>query len=89
VYPFFKDDVAIQIHKGCVSHFFTCSTLKCKSDVGGVRCYQDKANKSLTANLWHHAIHCFGNEAVNVTVKGEPAVSQSGNIFSSFAHQEQ
>jgi len=89
VYSFFKANVAVEIHKGHVSHFFTCSAAKCKSNIGGVRHFQDKADKSSTANLRHHAIRCFGDEAVNSAVKGKPAVSQSGNIFSSFAGQGQ
>ena len=78
---FFKPKVTIQVHNGCVAHFFTCSAKKCKSGTRGVRRYQDKGDMSSTANLRHHAIHCFGEDAVNTAVKGQASVSCSGNIF--------
>jgi len=54
-----------------------------------MQCYQDKGDKSLTANLRHHAVRCFGEDGVNATMKGEAAGSQSGSIFNAFAHQGQ
>jgi hypothetical protein len=89
IYSFFKSDMTIQEHNGHVAHFFTCSALKCRSEAGGVRCFQDKGNKSSAANLQHHAVRCFGEDTVNMAVKGEPGVSRSGNIFSRFACQGQ
>ena len=88
IYSFFKAEVKIEHHNGRVAHFFTCSAKKCKTTAGGVRRYQDKADKSSTANLRHHAIRCFGEDVVNAAVNGENA-SHSGNIFNSFARQGQ
>jgi hypothetical protein len=88
IYSFFKPDVAVEIHRGRVSHFFRCAAKRCKTDARGVRRYQDKGDKSSTANLRHHAIRCFGEDCVNMTVNG-PGVALSGNIFNSFAHQGQ
>jgi len=79
----------IEIHQGHITHFFTCSAKQCRSSTGGVQHYQDKADKSLTTNLQHHAAHCWGDNAVNEATKGAAGVSQSGNIFSSFAQQGQ
>ncbi|KAI0284144.1 hypothetical protein BC826DRAFT_872328, partial [Russula brevipes] len=62
---------------------------KCKSKTRGVRRYQDKGDKSSTANLRHHATRCFGEDAINMAVGGATGVSQNGNIFSSFAGKGQ
>jgi len=90
IYSFFKSDgVSIQYHNGRMCHFFPCAAWKCKTAVGGVRRYQDSKDKSSTANLKHHAIRCFGEEAVQNTTKGKAGVTQSASIFSIFAHQGQ
>jgi hypothetical protein len=88
IYGFFKPNVAIEIHKGRVSHFFRCAAKRCKTEARGVRRYQDKGDKSSTANLRHHAIRCFGEAAINVTDSGS-GTSPSGNIFNAFARQGQ
>src|SRR3984885_2756030 len=89
VYSFFKPEVTIEVHEGRVSHFFACSAKKCKTSAKGIRRYQDKGDKSstATANLRHHAMRCFGEDTVNMAMKGEPSVDRSGNIFNTFAHQ--
>ncbi|KAI0278254.1 hypothetical protein BC826DRAFT_927159, partial [Russula brevipes] len=51
IYSFFKSEVTIEVYNGRISHFFTCSAQKCKSKTRGVQCYQDKGDKSSTANL--------------------------------------
>jgi hypothetical protein len=56
-------------------------------EVKGIQRYQDKCDKSSTANLWHHTVRCFGEDSVNAAMKGESGTSWSGNIFSAFAHQ--
>jgi hypothetical protein len=91
IYAFFKSEVTIQLHKGRVAHFFACAAKKCKTDARGVRRYQDKGDKSSTANLRHHAVHCFGKDAVDATLtgNGDAASSRSGSIFSAFARQGQ
>ena len=89
IYSFFKPEVKIEVHNGRLSHFFTCAAKKCKTEARGIRRYQDKGDKSSTANLRHHARRCFGEDAVNVAVKGEPGTNWSGNVFSTFAHQGQ
>jgi hypothetical protein len=85
VYSFFNPEVTIEIHKGRVSHVFTCSAKKCKS-TRNVRRYQDTGDKSSTANLRHHAVRCFSEDIVK---NGESGGSRSGNIFSAFARQGQ
>jgi len=87
VYSFFKPDVTIEVHNGRVAHFFTCSAKKCMTEAKGIRRYQDKGDKSSTANLRHHAMRCFGEDSVNAAMKGESGTSRSGNIFSTFARQ--
>ena len=89
IYAFFKPEVMVEIHKGRVSHFFTCSAKKCKTEARGVRRYQDKGDKSSTANLRHHALRCFGEDTVNEAIKGESGTRRSASIFSAFAHQGQ
>jgi hypothetical protein len=88
IYSFFKANVTIEVHKGCIMHFFTCSVKNCKTKAQGVQHYQGKGKKALTANLWHHAIHCFGKDVINTAVNGDPGIHTS-NIFSSFTHQGQ
>ena len=87
VYSFFKSEVTIEVHEGHVAHFFVCSAKKCKTSAKGIRRYQDKADKSSTANLRHHAMRCFGEDAVKTAMKGELSVDRSGNIFNAFARQ--
>jgi hypothetical protein len=87
VYSFFKPEVTIEVYKGRIIHVFACSAKKCKTSAKGIRCYQGKADKSSTANLWHHAIRCFGEDAVKTAMKGELSVNRSGNIFNTFARQ--
>jgi hypothetical protein len=84
-----QPDVSVQYHNGHLTHFFPYTTLKCKMKAGGIRCFQDSKDKSLTANLKHHAINCFGAEAVDNTIKGKAGVAQSASIFSLFTHQGQ
>lgn len=87
IYLFFKSEVTIEVHKGCLTHFFTCSAKKCKTGARGVQRFQDTGDKSSTANLCHHAVHCFSEDTVNEAVRGESGGSWSGNIFSAFASQ--
>ena len=87
VYSFFKPEVTIEVHDGRVAHFFACSAKKCKTSAKGIRRYQDKADKSSTANLRNHAVRCFGEDAVKTAMKGESSVDRSGNIFNTFARQ--
>ena len=87
VYSFFKPEVIIEVHDGRIAHFFTCSAKRCKTTAGGIRRYQDKGDKSSTANLRNHAVRCFGEDAVKTAMDGELSTSRSGNIFNSFARQ--
>src|SRR6266849_3370994 len=87
IYSFFKiDSVAIQYDDGRMFHFFPCVALKCKAVAGGVRRFQDSKDKSSTANLKHHVIRCFSEEAVKSIITGGAQVTQSRSIFSLFAH---
>ncbi len=89
IYAFFKPEVKVEIHKGHVSHFFTCSAKKCKTEARGIWRYQDKGDKSLTTNLRHHTLRCFSEDTVNEAIKGESGTHRSASIFSAFAHQGQ
>ncbi|KAG1724798.1 hypothetical protein EDB19DRAFT_1834044 [Suillus lakei] len=57
--------------------------------LGGVHRYQDTKDKSSTTNLKHHAIGCFGEDAVNNPMKGKDAGANSGSIYAAFACQGQ
>ncbi|KAG6373983.1 hypothetical protein JVT61DRAFT_4615 [Boletus reticuloceps] len=83
------DNVSVQYHNSCPCHFFPCAACKCKTALGGVRHYQDTKDKSLTTNLKHHTIGCFGEDAVTNTLKGKDATPNSGSIFAAFARQGQ
>jgi hypothetical protein len=54
---------------------------------GGVRRFQDSKDRASTANLKHHALHCFGEDTVNATIAGKKAAECNGSIFALFAHQ--
>ncbi|KAL4064063.1 hypothetical protein V8B97DRAFT_2011168 [Scleroderma yunnanense] len=60
----------VQYHNGRLCHFFP-TLHKCKTSLGGVHRYQDTKDKSSTTNLKHHAIECFGEDAVNTALKGK------------------
>ncbi|KAF8126012.1 hypothetical protein EV363DRAFT_1349519 [Boletus edulis] len=89
IYTFFSDDVSVQYHNSRPCHFFPCAARKCKTALGGVRRYQDTKDKSSTTNLKHHAIGCFGKDAVTNALKGKDANPNSGSIFAAFARQGQ
>jgi hypothetical protein len=89
IYSFFKSDVSIQQHEGRPCHFFRCAARKCKTALGGVRRFQDSQDKSSTANLKHHAVRCFGEDAVKTATKPKHAGNENGSIFSLFARQGQ
>jgi len=55
--------------------------------LGGVRRFQDSKDKSSTANLKHHALRCFGADAVNAAVTGKKASTQNKSIFALFARK--
>jgi hypothetical protein len=87
IYSFFKPDVTIQYHQNRPCHFFTCAALKCKTRTGGVRRFQDSQDKASTANLKHHALRCFGEDAVNEAIAGQKPVGRNGSIFALFARK--
>jgi hypothetical protein len=89
IYTFYSNDVVVQYHNGRPCHFFPCGAHKCKTALGGVRRYQDTKDKSSTTNLKHHAIGCFGEDAVNNALKDKDAAPNSGSIFAAFARQGQ
>ena len=49
--------------------------------------FQDSKDKASTANLKHHALCCFGEDAVNGAIMGKEATNCNGSIFALFAHQ--
>jgi hypothetical protein len=67
------------------SHFFTCAASKCKPRTGGIRQYQDSKDKSSTANLKHHVLCCFGEDAVNAAIAGKKYANNSRRILALFA----
>jgi len=88
IYSFFHPDVIIKKHNGHVVQIFTCAAKTYKSKAPGVRHYQDKKDRSSTANLKQHAIPCFRDKAISATLKGEN-FTRSSNFFSAFARQGQ
>ena len=53
-----------------------------------MRRFQDLKDKSSTANLKHHAIQCFGEDAVNAALTGKKVQGNSSHsIFSLFARK--
>ncbi|KAF8119640.1 hypothetical protein EV363DRAFT_1180715 [Boletus edulis] len=89
IYTFFSDVVSVQYHNSRPCHFFPRAARKCKTALGGVRRYQDTKDKSSTTNLKHHAIGCFGKDAVTNALKGKDANPNSGSIFAASARQGQ
>jgi hypothetical protein len=87
IYTFFKSEVVFQYHEGQPSHFFACTAPKCKVRAGGVRRYQDSKDKSSTANLKHHALRCFGADAVNAAIAGKEYTNGSRGILALFARK--
>jgi len=55
----------------------------------GIHHFQDLKDKASTANLRHHTICCFGEDAVRNAMNPNNTQNQSGSIFASFAHQGQ
>jgi hypothetical protein len=51
--------------------------------------FQVSKDKASTANLRHHAIHCFGEDAVKIAMSVKDVEAHSGSIFAAFAHQGQ
>ena len=39
------------------------------------------------ANLKHHAIRCFGEDAINAAIAGKQASERNGSIFTLFARK--
>jgi hypothetical protein len=87
IYSFFKPNVAFQYHEDRPCHVFTCAAPKCKARGGVVRRFQDSKDKSSTANLKHHALRCFGEDAVNAAISGKQAPKLSSSIFALFARK--
>jgi hypothetical protein len=52
-----------------------------------VRRFQDSKDKSSTANLKHHAIRCFGEDAINAAIAGKQPTARNGSIFALFARK--
>jgi hypothetical protein len=87
VYSFFKPDVTFQYYNDRPCHIFTCAARKCKSQSGVVRRFQDSKDRSSTANLKHHALRCFGEDAVNEAITGKKSANRNGSIFALFARK--
>jgi hypothetical protein len=58
-----------------------------KSQSGVVRRFQDSKDQSSTANLKHHALRCFGEDAVNEAITGKKSANRNGSIFALFARK--
>ena len=88
IYTFFKvDKASVQYHDSRLTHFFPCAARKCKTTLGGVRRFQDSKDRSSTANLRHHALKCFGEDAVKGFAGN--TTGQSASIFALFARKGQ
>jgi hypothetical protein len=88
IYTFFTDNVTYEVHEGRPCHFFKCAARLCKTKAGGVRRYQDSKDQTSTANLKHHAMKCFGADAVATSTNVDPSRTNS-SIFAQFARQGQ
>jgi len=84
---FFKLDIIFQYHNGWPSHFFTCAAPKCKLHAGGIHRYQDSKDKASTENLKHHALHCFGEDAINAAMAGKEHTNCNRGILALFTHK--
>jgi hypothetical protein len=87
IYSFFKPDVSFQYYEDRPCHVFSCAGSKCKARARVVRRFQDSKDKASTANLKHHALRCFGEDAVGAAIAGKEATNRSGSIFALFARQ--
>ena len=85
IYSFFNPDVTLQYHEGQPCHVFTCAAAKCKACTGIIHHFQDSKDRSSTANLKHHALRCFGEDAVNEAIAGKNPCVHSSSIFTLFA----
>jgi len=54
---------------------------------GIVHHFQDSKDKSSTANLKHHALHCFGADAVNAAIASKKPIERNKSIFALFARK--
>ena len=52
---------------------------------GIIRRFQDSKDKASTVNLKHHALRCFGTDAMNAAIAGKQAMNLNGSIFALFA----
>jgi len=87
IYSFFKPDISFQYCEGRPCHAFTCAAPKCKGRTHVVHRYQDSKDKASTANLKHHALRCFGEDAINAAIAGKRVPKLSSSIFALFARK--
>ena len=85
IYSFFKPDVTFQNYEGRPCHVFTCAAPKCMAHVCVIHHFQDSKDKASTANLKHHTLRCFGEDAVNAAIARKQAPKLSRSIFTLFA----
>jgi hypothetical protein len=69
--------------------FFPVHSQEVQDHPWRVRRFQDSKDKSLTANLRHHANRCFGEDAVKTATNVQDAEGHSSSIFALFARQRQ
>jgi len=85
IYHFFKSDgIYIQYHDSCLCHFFPCAASQVQDHHWKVHCFQDSKDKSLSANLKHHAIQCFADEDIQNAISSKAGVWPSASIFLTF-----
>ena len=87
IYTFFKPEVEFQYFENWPCHFFTCLTPKCKTHIGSVHHSQDSKDKLSTANLKHHALHCFGADTINAAIGSKKPIECNKSIFALSAHK--
>ena len=85
IYSFFKPNVTFQNYDGHPCHVFTCAAPKCKAHACVIYHFQDSKDKASTTNLNHHALHCFGEDAVNAVIARKEPPKLSHSIFTLFA----
>jgi hypothetical protein len=85
IYGFFKTKVEIGYKGGQKYQFFKCAAKWCKTNIKGVQRYQDLKDCAATSNLKHHAIKCFGINAVEAAFNKTQPSGQDKSIFAAFA----
>ena len=80
IYSFFKPNISFQYYEGQLCHIFTC--VQCTHRhcllISGLK------GQSISANLKHHALHCFGEDVDNAAIADKQVPKLCSSIFHSW-----